>query len=594
MLRALDLLTQAELAGLHALGADDQTRESVPSDTIDHLGDLALVWTAPGGPRPLSVVADLLGPPPATPTEAPPELAIVAQPADRITRTAAGAAYDTVRRVELLLDEWGNTPPGALRSGGLGVRDLRAAAKLLQVTEATAALLVEIAAEAGLLAVGAPDGIETWLPTDAYDAWCRLDPGPRWAQLAVAWLGSARLPALVGSRDSGGKTANALAPGLVDPHTVDSRTLALELVAALGPDEALAPGTGIPSVAARAAWLRPRRPSSQARLVGWALTEATELGVLGLGAVPAAGRLLLAGDADAAADALAALLPAPLDHILIQGDLTAIAPGPLLPDLAGRLHQFADVESRGGASVFRFTPSSMRRALDVGWTTTDLHEFLAGVSRTPVPQPLSYLVDDTARTHGTLRLGWAEAFLRCADESVLTALVTHKGAEHLGLRRIAPTVLISTTPIDELLTELRALGAAPVVEGPDGTVHLAAAPVRRARTPRRTPAGREAARDAAAVSAAIATVKAGDRAAANRPPQRTATTPADALAAIRQAMDTGSTVVVGYVDNHGSVSERVIDPRSVEGGQVTAYDHAAQDLRGLAVHRITSVRAARA
>src|SRR5690606_26570751 len=154
--------------------------------------------------------------------------------------------------------------------------------------------------------------------------------------------------------------------------------------------------------------------------------------------------------------------------------------------------------------------------LDVGWSPADLHEFLATVSRTPVPQPLSYLVDDTARTHGTLRLGWAEAFLRCDDEAVLTELLTRPGVEQLGLRRIAPTVVVSTTPVDELLGGLRALGTAPVVEGPDGTVHLAAAPVRRARAPRRTPPGRAAAQAAAAVSAAVHSIRAGDRVADSR------------------------------------------------------------------------------
>ncbi len=592
VLRALDLLTQAELAGLHALAHDAETRGDVPAATVDRLGALALVWSAPGGPRPLSVVADLLGPPPSTPTDSPPPLATVEQPEDRTTRTAVGAAFDVVRRVEVLLDEWGRTPPGALRSGGLGVRDLRAAARLLQVEEPVAALLVEVAAEAGLLAVASPTGAEVWLPTGAYDEWCRLDPAHRWVELATAWLRTARLPGLVGSKDASGRTANALAPGLVDSHAVDSRALVLGTLAELPAGLALASGTGVPSLVARASWLRPRRPATQERLVGWAVSEATELGVLGLGALPEAGRLLVAGEPAAAAAALAALLPAPLDHVLVQADLTAVAPGPLLPDLAARLHQVADVESRGGATVFRFSSASVRRALDVGWSAADLHEFLASVSRTPVPQPLSYLVDDTARTHGTLRLGWAEAFLRCADESVLTALLSHRGVEHLGLRLIAPTVVVSTTPVDELLTALRELGAAPVVEGPDGTVHLAAAPVRRARTPRRAAPGRDAARDAAAVTAAAASIRAGDRAAANRPPQLVASTPADALAALRQAIEAGTTVVVGYVDNHGVTSERVIEPRTVDGGQVTAYDHRVQDLRGLAVHRITSVRPA--
>ena len=36
----------------------------------------------------------------------------------------------------------------------------------------------------------------------------------------------------------------------------------------------------------------------------------------------------------------------------------------------------ADVESKGGATVYRFTPESVRRALDAGRSASDLHAFL--------------------------------------------------------------------------------------------------------------------------------------------------------------------------------------------------------------------------
>ena len=112
-----------------------------------------------------------------------------------------------------------------------------------------------------------------------------------------------------------------------------------------------------------------------------------------------------------------------------------------------------------------------------------MHAFVADVSRTPVPQPLTYLVDDTARTYGTVRVGHAEAFLRADDEAALSELLAHPQAASLGLRRIAPTVVISTTPLDVLLPRLRELGAAPVVEAPDGSLHVARPDALRARTP---------------------------------------------------------------------------------------------------------------
>ena len=48
---------------------------------------------------------------------------------------------------------------------------------------------------------------------------------------------------------------------------------------------------------------------------------------------------------------------------------------------------------------------------------------IAQRSRTPIPQALSYLIDDLARRHGALRAGTASAYLRCDDEALLARVV---------------------------------------------------------------------------------------------------------------------------------------------------------------------------
>ena len=106
------------------------------------------------------------------------------------------------------------------------------------------------------------------------------------------------------------------------------------------------------------------------------LAEAALLGVTGLdglstfGRQPGRGRRPRHGSLDA-------LLPAPVDHVLLQADLTAIAPGPLEHELAQQLALVADVESRGGATVYRFAATSVRRAFDAGWSAAEVHEFVA-------------------------------------------------------------------------------------------------------------------------------------------------------------------------------------------------------------------------
>jgi len=344
--------------------------------------------------------------------------------------------------------------------------------------------------------------------------------------------------------------------------------------------------------------------------VSWAVEESAVVGMTALGGVSAHGRALLSAHDPAqapraAAAVLTPLLPAPVDHVLLQADLTAVAPGPLEPELARRLATVADIESRGGATVYRFSESSVRRAFDSGWSAAEVHDFVASASRTPVPQGLSYLVGDVSRRFGTIRVGAVESFLRSDDEAALAELVHHPQAGSLRLRRIAPTVVVSDVPLAVLLPRLRALGSAPVVEAPDGTVRLARREVHRARTPRRHQPlqepgppdhldARAAARLAARIAATVTAVRAGDRAAATRPPPelRAAepTTPAATLAVLREAVESRTSVWVGYVDNHGSTVERVIDPVKVDAGWLSAYDHRTEDVRSFAVHRITAVR----
>ncbi|MFF6985340.1 helicase-associated domain-containing protein [Streptomyces sp. NPDC010273] len=385
----------------------------------------------------------------------------------------------------------------------------------------------------------------------------------------------------------------------------------------------------------------------RSRLARWTLGEAEMLGVTGRGALSRQGRALLglesvgAGDgadpsdpsasspdpsgpgdklpvhhhrppahADplspaeqaaasaAAARILAPLLPEPLDHVLLQADLTAVAPGPLERPLADMLDVLADVESKGGATVYRFTPGSVRRALDAGRSASDLHDFLTAHSRTPVPQPLAYLIDDVARRHGHLRIGAASAYVRCDDDAVLSEILADKRSAGLRLRRLAPTVLAAQADPAALLDGLRAMGFAPAAESAEGDVVITRAHARR--TPPRTapdpvPDGPPTP-DTTLLSAAIRAIRAGDR--ASTTPLKTTTPPngelprtssAETLATVQAAVLTGTTLWIGYVNAEGAASQRVIAPIRVEGGFVTAYDHTADEVRTYPLHRVTGV-----
>jgi hypothetical protein len=478
-----------------------------------------------------------------------------------------------------------------LRAGGLGVRDLRRTAQALDTDEPDAGLLADLAYAAGLVAPSS-DFDQAWLPTPSSDAWRRLEPADRWATIARTWLSTSRTAGLIGGRDERDRPVTALSSELGRPLAPEIRSLVLDVLARLPAGTAPEPE----AVRQAVRWIRPRRGGRlRDDLVGWTLRESEVLGVTGRGALASYVRPLIEGHDDEAAEALAAVLPEPLDHIVIQADLTAVAPGPLRPDIARELAQLADVESRGGATVHRFTAASVRRALDAGQTAADVHEFLTRVSRTPVPQPLTYLVDDVARQHGRLRVGGASSFVRCDDDAVFARIFADPLAGALGLRRMAPTVLASDLDPATLLERLRAMGLHPTAEAADGSIAVRRQETRRAadRPPTEPWLERPAPTDAL-LTAAVRAIRAGDRTAASRPAdaapgrlRRSAS--AQTIAELRRAVDDGSTVWIGYVDHDGATSERVVDPVRLEGGWLAAFDHRAGAVRSFAVHRISGV-----
>ncbi len=515
-----------------------------------------------------------------TPVDEAPELALSDIDPAQVDRQAAGAAFELVRRVDTLLERWGAHPPGALKAGGVSVRDLKATAELLHVSPQEAGLIIEVAHAADLIAIGPTDESDAaWLPTDAFDVWQAAATEERWRRLVTAWMTSPRWFARVGKR-SADKPVNALSEGLERSWIVPLRA---DVLAELPRGAGLAAGTGIASLLDRLHWLHPRTRRGWDEFVSASFEEAAFVGLLSRGALASFAATFVA---DGDATPLGALLPPAVDHVLLQADLTATAPGPLTTELARKLGLVADIESRGGATVYRFTDDSVRRAFDAGWSLEEAHSFVAAASRTPVPQGLTYLIDDVSRRFGVLRAGAAESFLRSDDEAALTELM-HARAD-LRLRRIAATVVISDLALSTLLPKLREIGFAPAVEALDGTVRVARADVLRARTPRPRQTIVQEVRAEARVAAVTAAIRAGDRMAATRPTRRAATSTIEVIELLREAAIESTSVLIGYVGSDGTVIERLVRPRSVEGGRLTAYDARSDSDREFAIHRITA------
>lgn len=554
--------------------------------------------------------------------------------ADVVASEASFHAEEAVRLVAALLEEWGREGGTIRRTGGVSARALARTADALGLEADAAARIIEIAAAAGLL--GLDEDGAAWVPSSQAAGWLTDSLPQRWAPLALAWSGSARTPWLTGTRDDDGTLRAVLSPDLEAGWAARLRTRVLALLGDLPPGASATPAF----VRAALTWQSPRRliPGGAISAV---LAEAETLGITGGGALTEAGRILARraaasldeqapglsggpggptdpGDAGRAEEAggeahaeplsddqaltaletaLAADLPAAVEMILVQSDLTAIVPGRPAPELAALLERTSVVESRGGALTVRFTPESVRGALDVGYRAEEITQEIGRYSPTPLPDSLSVLIQDAARHHGAVRVRAVSALLRISDEATAAGLLAEPRLRDLGLDQVAPGILVATASAGQVLRELRATGLAPVTE--DASGHLVVGPAtaqqaRRAPEPtrpgsehsvrRRRPGRRE-------LTTLVGRLRVGQEALQAAGEAAVATDPVHALAVLRQAQSSRSRLRLSLAGPDGAVQERQVRVMAVEPGRVRLRDVVRETELTVAVHRIVSVEA---
>jgi hypothetical protein len=536
----------------------------------------------------------------------PPEVASALKDMSTVDRAGAGQAMSAVRHTDELIEAMSAEPIQVLRGGGFGVLPLRRLAKSTGLSEQDAAVFIETAYAAGLIGEIETSTETFFAAAGGYDQWRGAPLAQRWIRLAEAWLAMTRQAFLAGSRDERDRPMTVLSPQLERAGAPDTRRVVLETLATPG----LAPTAD--ELIATLRWHAPRRMRNREGAHRSALREAGVLGFTGHGALTRYALALLhpAPQDDplgvtgrpTATDLLDKLLPAPVDHVLVQADLSVVVPGPAEPSLATELETIAEHESGGGASVYRVTPASLRKALDSGYSAQDLHALFKTRSRTGVPQALTYLIDDVARTHGGLRTGASGAYLRSDDEALIATVLADRTIADLQLRRLAPTVLVTPFTSGRLLQSLRDSGYAPVPEDATGAAVLTTP--RRKRAPARSalrPSFGELSQ--AAIGGVVEELRRGDarvraalrapaevRAAAGHPMSSLTAVQAhsQALSILQQAVRDKARVWVGYVDAHGAAASRLVRPVSIGAGYLRAEDDRTQMLHTFALHRITA------
>ena len=509
---------------------------------------------------------------------------------ERQVNLAAIANISTVLRwVEELLNFWAEEPADALRAGGLGVRDLKIISNHLGVDETCTAFITELAYLTSLISVDSDDRI---MPSNKFDIWLMQSPADRWQVLASAWLITSRVSGLVGRAQA--KNVAALGPELDRVNASRVRALTLSI---LRENQSIAPDA--PSFITLMNWRAPvrRNSSLQEELATWTLREAEWLGISGQGAISKYGVGFLNGDD---LNLINDDLPKTVDHILIQSDNTAIAPGPLEHEISQQLAIMADIESRGGATVYRFSEATIRRALDHGKTGDEIKAFLIKTSKTPMPQPLEYLIADVAKKHGKLRVGNTSSFIRCEDTALIAQIMNDKKLEVLALRRIAPEVVICDHDAADAMRILRESGYLPAAESSNGLM-LSGPRKNRALTKPRPPRiiGEIEAPSEDLFNTAIRAIRTGEKSSHKQTRLRQVasealgalprTTANETMDLVNRFIQEEKSLSIGYADNNGSVTHRIIDPIRVSAGALIARDHATGEVQSFRIPRITGV-----
>jgi hypothetical protein len=513
---------------------------------------------------------------------------------EQLESAAAAAVTSFTSRALGLLDRIARTPIPQLSGGGIGVRELGKLTKQLGAKELEIRLLLALAAATELL----HPQVEGLGVSDTFGEWRRAEPAVQAASLLAAWWTFPSAPTQF--RDAAGKALPVLRGADPCAGCQAARIVLLDVAGAL-PDSAAAD----PAALARfARWRRPMLhvlPQDADAPLATVWREAELLGAVALGALSPLGATLLADDDDGLLDHLRRLLPAASDSATFGSDLTVLVAGAPSARVTALLDSCADRESSGGAITWRFSPSSVRRALDGGVPAEALLEQLAGIAGRDLPQPLAYLIGDVARRHGSLRLLPAVSLIRSDDEALLAEVVADRRLAGLGLQHVSPTVVSCTVPLDEALARLRAVGYFPVAEPGAGVPTPPAKQRARKADPslvryrQRQPPARESPVlvDPRVVAARLIADGDLDLPAAS-PIAALLARAATELSAgevdqLAHAVENGGRLRITYCAASGAITDRVICDPDLDQGMLYAWCELRQDERVFAIARILSV-----
>ena len=316
-----------------------------------------------------------------------PQVHLVA--AENLTPLAAVAAFETQQALTELILDAEQRGIRVVSRNAIGLPDIKRLALHLRKSPDYAKHCYRIAQRLGLIRLSEA----RWWLTDLAEGWLAENQAQRWLRLANNWV-----------------------------ETLGKRA-ALELLETLESE---------PSIALNAA-LAKVFPLAQVALethLAELVTQAEWLGLAVSQSPTDALTLLLSGKPQEAMNELEKFLPEPKEFLLAQGDQSLIAPGPLPTATEVLLRSFADVEQVSLASTYRLSALSVTHGLEMGLTEAEIRACLTKLTQKPLPQPIDYLLADTAKKFGRITVAGGQGSERSVVRSTDSLLLTEIHTDH--------------------------------------------------------------------------------------------------------------------------------------------------------------------
>ena len=406
-------LSNSEIGSLRSLLA----KEKVSKEQVSFLASDLMVWS-PEEPVVYDWLAERLKENPRTASLRVVQEKLEAPDQESIDRDCGIHAFEAMQSITELIFSLEQHYVREVSKGAMGLPDVKRLCSHLGKSKEYVKAVLELAKVSGVVAISD----KRFHPTDVADNWIESDPKSRWLTLASSWL------AILGA--SGAKE-------LASQHLQDPTKSINELI-----------GSSFPLVNA----------SAQSRIGRVAeLADAIGLSVNGFAAswLPA----VLGGKLPVAVKNLEKWLPAQQNRIIVQADLSIIAPGPLASDVEVELRKFTDTESIGLATGYRISPMSISCGLEEGLTEKQIRALLEKLSGTSIPQPVDYLITETASRFSRLRIsaGKTGSIITSTDELLATQILLDSKMKSYGLRK-SENLITSTLEPEALYHALRENG----------------------------------------------------------------------------------------------------------------------------------------